>query len=94
VGGPVVVVQVEVVPLPMHVTMVVPVGLFVVQVEPVAVVTHVVLVVVTGMGGGGGELVRNPVSFTKANPDGLPVPVSNAITGTSEESRRLLPTTY
>ena len=89
------VVQVEPVPVPMHVTMEVPVGVVVVQVEPVAVFTHVwVVVVLMAPGAGGGALVRNPVSFTKANPDGVPVPVSNCSTGTSEESRRLLPTTY
>src|ERR1700735_3526922 len=57
----------------------------------VGVVVVVVVVVVVA---GTGALVRNPVSFTKAKPDGVPVAVSNCITGTSEEFRRLGPTTY
>jgi hypothetical protein len=75
VGGPVTVVQTEPVPLPVHVTVVVPVGLVVVQVEPVAVSTHVVVVVVVAVLGGAGAVVRKPVWSTKANPDGVPVVV-------------------
>src|ERR1035441_2101772 len=68
-----------------------PVPLVGVEVVVVPVV-EVPVVVVVGLTGAG-ELVRKPVWPTKAKPDGAPVPVSNCITGTSEESSRLLPTT-
>jgi len=93
----VVVVHVVVEEVPVQVVMVVVVPVVHVSMLPVAlfVVVHVVEVpVLMAPGAGGGALLRNPVSFTKANPDAVPVPVSNVSTGTSEELRRLLPTTY
>ena len=86
-----------VVPAPMQVVMVVVAPLTHVSMLPVALLVVVQVagpVALMAPGAGAGALVRNPVSSMKANPEGVPVPVSNAITGTSDEFKRLGPTTY